>query len=50
MPVLLYSLVCVVPGRNPNCWVSHAKANEVRAIFLRKGGPFSDLISDWFLI
>ena len=23
----LYSLVCVRPGRNPNCWFSHAQAH-----------------------
>ena len=22
----LYSLICVGPGRNPNCWFSHAQA------------------------
>ena len=25
----LYSPVCVAPGRNPNCWVSHAQAQMV---------------------
>ena len=23
----LYSPVCVIPGRNPNCWFSHAQAH-----------------------
>ena len=27
--LLLYSPVCVRPGRNPNCWFSHAKVQYI---------------------
>ena len=27
LPLRLYWLVCVRPGRNPNCWFSHAQAH-----------------------
>ena len=32
--LLLYRLVCVGPGRNPNCWFSHAQAHIVFLIII----------------
>ena len=40
--LLLYRSVCVGPGRNPNCWFSHAQAQ----ILMYGVNPVEDKLSD----